>query len=546
MNAALSVHGTLPAATEQQRAEVRRSSRSLMLKKDPCDDPVVGLARYRDVEKGKIMRTPKTSSQYCNFCRKQIRRTRIAKVASYHKPTPTVPEEEESIKKQEEIDIQMVQYDDEPKENGDGADSTSHGSIGTLDLTEHRFEKFQPHQFSAKIKRRQRLVHAFKVGLGILITSQFVIVDALNELFRGFGAWAVITVMIVTLPTPGDTTQKVINRTAGTLIGAGLAVFVGFIASELSEVLYPAGQVFVSAANCSAAISGALLYTRGGPWSYAFFLGTVTFVFLSIQVLDGGMSEAIFRGAMIALGGMIAFLISWMPPRVRASDVARAYLADAMLDTSVCAELVVHNFLTGKPLNSINGIYSGDVDDTFHQLSKTIQISRVSLEEAIAAAKYEAAGKQGKIFKTSGLAVRLALRTLLSADMMLRHEFCSLDKSKENEERLGMALTNVVSSIRSAFAQKVLDLNCSLPPGFDAFSELDLPVALSELKCALLEYVRLGCERIQTDDVVNGFACHVSFARLIYDSGRFIVDAAPNMVPSETRRKNVTSMALGI
>jgi hypothetical protein len=329
------------------------------------------------------------------------------------------------------------------------------------------------------------------------------------------------------------------------LIGAGLAVLVGFSGSKLSEVLYPAGQVFVSVANSGTAIAGTLLSTRGDSWSYAYLLGTVTFVFLSIQVLDGGMSEAIFRGAMIVLGGTIALLISWMPPRVRAADVARAYLADAMLDTSICAELVVHNFLTNKPLNPIYGIYSGDLDDTFHRLSKTIQISRVSLEAAIAASKYEAAEKQGKAFKTSGLAVRLALRTLLSADMMLRHEFLPLDDSKEEEERLGMALTNVVASIRSAFAEKVVDLNCTLPPNFDASSELQLPVALSELKCALLDYVRLGSERIQTGDVVNGFACHVSFARLIYDSGRFIIDTASYMIPSEPRRTYVTSMAIG-
>lgn len=428
--------------------------------------------------------------------------------------------------------------------------NSKHGSSDysrdTLGETEHEFENFEPHQFSKKIIQRQRLLHALKVGLGVLITSQFVLVEILNEAFQGYGAWAVITVTIVTLATPGETTQKVINRTVGTLIGAGLALIIGFTGSMLSDVLPPMGKVFVSAMNCTIAAVGTLFYTRGGTWSYAFLLGTITFVFLSVQVLDGGSSEAIFRAAMIALGGIVGFLISWMPPRVEAADVARAYLADALLDTSVCAELVVHNFLTGMKLNAIHDISSTETDDTFHKLSKTIQVSRVPLEAAISAAAYEAAGKQGKLFHTSGLTVRLALRTLLSADMLLRQDFHPLDQSKEEEERLAIALTNVASSIRSAFAKKVLDLNCTLPPAFDATSELQLTIALNELNCALHQYLQYGTQVADTTNVINGFACHVSFARLIYDSGRFIVNTAPNMISHETQKTSAFSMELGI
>ena len=35
---------------------------------------------------------------------------------------------------------------------------------------------------------------------------------------------------------------------------------------------------------------------------------------------------------------------------------------------------------------------------------------------------------------------------------------------------------------------------------------------------------------------MGGFACHVSIARLVYDSGRFVLDVSPSMIPNEKRK----------
>ena len=436
------------------------------------------------------------------------------------------------------------------KENPDeelGLDCRSESTTSTSDRTDHRFENFQPHQYSKKIKQKLRRIHALKVGVGVLLASQFALIPALDAIFQGTGVWAVITVVFVILQTPGDTTQKILNRTVGTLIAAVLGLAVGIIGSKLSEVLYPAGHLFVAATNFAGAYAGTLLYTEGGTWSYAFLLGTVTYVFISLSVLERGSSVAIFRAIMITLGGAIGFLVAWFPPNVRASDVARAYLADALLDTSVCAELVVHYFLTGRVLTPIHEIHVGENDDdTSHRLSKMIVFSRVPLEAAISAAKYEGTGQRTESFKSSGLAVRLALRTILSADVLLRQEYRALDQSNEDEEKLAMALTNVVASIRCELSRKVIDLNCVLPLDFDATSALSLPSALGELRCALHEYVRKGVERTESSNVMNGFACHVSFARLVYDSGRFVLDVSPSMIPHEKGRASVASKELVI
>lgn len=422
-------------------------------------------------------------------------------------------------------------------------------SVTTLDATYHPLDDSQPHQYSMKIKRRQRILHALKVGLGVLLASQLVLIEAIDDAFGGNGVWAVITVVVVTLQTPGETTQKIINRTTGTVIGAALALMVGTLAGKLSQVLYPAGHIMLTAANFVGAATGAFLATRGGTWSYAFLLGTITYVFITLSVFVDGVSVAFSRAFMIAVGGIIGFLVSWLPPHVRASDVARAYLADALLDAAGCAELAVHNFLTGRPLNPIHEIYSGEDDDSFHKLSKMIQVSRVPLEAAISASSYEAAGQLGKTFRTSGLAVRLALRTLLSADALLRQEYDPLDQSNCGcDERLAIALTNVASCIRVELAKKVLDLHCSLPEGFDQCAEISLPVALVELQSCLQAYVQESStlEGDINENVMSKFACHVSFVRLIYDTGRYIVDVSSTVVPPEAQGSFMFSMELAI
>ena len=35
---------------------------------------------------------------------------------------------------------------------------------------------------------------------------------------------------------------------------------------------------------------------------------------------------------------------------------------------------------------------------------------------------------------------------------------------------------------------------------------------------------------------MGGFACHVSIARLVYDSGCFVLDVSPSMLPNEKRK----------
>ena len=411
---------------------------------------------------------------------------------------------------------------------GDGNDYSSDTCLSALgDRSDHIFHDFQPHQYTAKVLQRQRIIHGFKVASAVLLASQFVLIDSLNALLEETGIWAVITVVIVTLPTPGDTLHKILNRTAGTLVAAVLALLVGMLGRVMSDSIPPAGQVFIAATNFLGAFLGTWLSSQVGTWYYAFLLGTITYVFITLSVLQEGSSVAILRVLMIILGGVIGISVAWLPPSVQASDVARAYLADALIDTAVCAELVVHNFLTGRVLIPIYRIHKGGQDDTFHKLSMKIIVSRTLLEDAIAASLFEGARKHGKHVQSSGLAVRLALRPIMSADVLLRQPFRALDQSNDDEARLASALTNVVESIRAEFGKKVLDLDFELPVGFITDSQLSLPAALSELTSALHHYVQNGAQWTAASNILDGFASHVSFSRLVYDSGRFVLQVTP-------------------
>ena len=55
---------------------------------------------------------------------------------------------------------------------------SSDASSSTLDCNYHIFRNFQPHQYTAKVLQRQRLLHGFKVACAVLLASQFVLIDS--------------------------------------------------------------------------------------------------------------------------------------------------------------------------------------------------------------------------------------------------------------------------------------------------------------------------------------------------------------------------------
>ena len=443
---------------------------------------------------------------------------------------------------------------------------------------------------------KQRRIHALKVGIGVLLALQFVLLQPLDTYFQHTGAWAVITVAVVVLQTPGETTNKMLNRTIGTIIAAIVAIFCGIIGSH--EILsYPFGHVFIATINFVVAIVGTYLSDRGGTWSYAYLLGMITFVFLSSSILvEDDIWIGIYRAIMIAIGGCIGLFVSWIPllptslgmKNITATDLAKAYLADALLDTSIAAQVVVDNFVgTGKQesLNPIHEIVDEEQDDEFHKFSKAIQVSRVPLEAALHASVFEGTSKSDVTsMRTSGLAIRLTLRCLLAADIILRQHLLQnkkrqkddfsngmrLDPSIKEEAQLGLALKGVVSAIRDTMlSHQMIDLNVTIRGGEEGSdddesndydeeshprkSNVTLSDSLRVLNSCLNEYIHMRA--LSSTDIDGGgdddddtrynkmqrFACHVGFARNIYDAGVHFQEVLPHLIATDVGSVHVSS-----
>ncbi|CAB9526919.1 expressed unknown protein [Seminavis robusta] len=400
----------------------------------------------------------------------------------------------------------------------------------------------KPNRYSSNLIARQQRIHAFKVGLGVLISLQFVLIEPVDTYFQQTGVWAVITTAIVILPTPGETNQKMINRTIGTVVAAALSILLGIACSELSNVLYPLGHILNAMVNFAVCVAGTYMADKGGTWSYAYLLGFITFVFLSASILvDDDVWVGVFRAVMIGIGGIIGLLVSWLPPTLSATALAKAYLADAILDTSLAAEAVMETFFKGRKLIPIHLITEPEDDDAFHILSVAVQVSRVPLEAALQASAFEGTrDSQVKSMRLSGLAVRLTLRSLLAADVLLRQDYQPLDPSVPAEAQLTLSLKEVVSSIHATMlSHEMVDFN-ALTVSVDkeqscSVSDMPLSEALIQLETSLAEYALVRTENRCNGEcqTMQSFACHVAFARNIHDAGSHFLQVLPHLLAGD-------------
>lgn len=361
--------------------------------------------------------------------------------------------------------------------------------------------------------------------------------EPVDEFFQHTGVWAVITTVVVILPTPGETTKKMVNRVLGTTAACIFAVLTGLACYELSVIAYPLGHILTVFINFGVALLGTHMADHGGIWAYAYFLGTLTFVFLSPSILvEDDVWIGIYRVVMIAIGGCIGLFVAWLPPKISATRLAEAYLADVLLDTSLAAEILVDNFLEGHQLNPIHTMSTPEDDDAFHELAKAIQFSRIPLEAALTASPFEGT-KKTKVasMEASGLAMRLTLHSMMAADVLLRQEYTPLNRGITEEANLGLALKGVVSSIRSTLQNhKMIDLNFTLhsddKENFGA-GDVSLSQSLQALERCLAEYIHQSSCRVEEEvKTMRQFACHVGFARNMFDAGSHVRTILPQLI----------------
>lgn len=392
-------------------------------------------------------------------------------------------------------------------------------------------ENYEPNQNIQQLTSRILWIHAFKVGVSVLIASLTVLISAWDVALQKTGTWAVITVCIVLLPTPGDTTNKIVNRCLGTGVGALLAIGVGVLGRDLEGRAAPIGRVIVGASSVFVAIWGTWLYTKSERYTYAYSLGTWTYCFLVLSTMTESATLSLFRIAMIALGGAIGFIVSWLPPNHRSHEVAKAYLVDSILDMSTCVEALIQYYVSGVVLTPVEEIYLGKFDDVVHRCSKAIQLNRPKLEAAISSAQWETPSTSCQGYKSCGRSIRYTLRSMLAADLIIRRNYVPLNSAIASDVRLSLALSEIARAISSELGKTLMVLKWEVPTRISIDDDPNALVnAIINLRTVLKMYMAEECSNIIDK------ADHIAFAQLMYDAGLMALNIIPNLSSTDHSR----------
>ena len=171
-------------------------------------------------------------------------------------------------------------------------------------------------------KRRWRRVHAAKTAGAVAAASSLTLVDSIFEM-TDTGPWAVITVVILMQQTLGATTQKAVNRCAGTVLAAAAAMLTGLCCHSLPESL---AVPFLVCCVLLGTYALTLLGSTPGwaKWQYAITMSCLTYVFLALLAYRERVLASAYRILMVVAGALIACVASLAPPRLRAWKQLRA------------------------------------------------------------------------------------------------------------------------------------------------------------------------------------------------------------------------------
>ena len=375
------------------------------------------------------------------------------------------------------------------------------------------------------VKQRIRRIQTAKAMIGGIVASLTVLIPKLDELLDGTGNWAVITVLIVLLDTPGATVSKATNRVLGTVVAALVAAAVGTGGERLERVASPSGSILIGATL--AVVVGLTTWLQTEPawkdWSYALLLSGVTYSFLVLETLNGEISTAAFRAGVIAGAALGGVILSLIPPHILAADMARSVLADALTDSASTIREVIDAFLCDKELHPRETIYANmEKDDVLRQAKLSVLQSREILKAAEGAAAWEACwASKSRIrgLARCGRSARAVVYTAAGLDELLRHSARAppLRADVAAEAQLAEALAQAAQALTQEHASAVRAL------GFTAHSPA-APITLTSASAALqvatdhLIRSRTTNSSAMLQEDARRFALHVTFARLLHQA----------------------------
>lgn len=181
-----------------------------------------------------------------------------------------------------------------------------------------------------------------------------------------YAVWAVVSAIVAMQLNVAESLQVGLVRIGGTIIGAGLGVFLLVVTPDTLPTIIAA--VFGTAVLCG-------YLTRYSNMWPATAIATVVVLMAGSQQLNAGGGDAITFGLMrvveIGIGVGSAFLVSLVLWPVRLVDTLRADLGLQFLEGARMLDVLLTSFLSGEtqPYTLLAGI-EGKIWDNHERLSK--------------------------------------------------------------------------------------------------------------------------------------------------------------------------------
>ncbi len=243
----------------------------------------------------------------------------------------------------------------------------------------------------ARRYRHARLIHALRVGLGLLTS-----IALTTGIHLPHGEWASITLLVVIggLQHHGNIRKKAAERALGTLIGAGAGLAIILQQSYFQAPLLSYALIVVACAICA--------YHAIGKGGYIALLSAIT-IFIVAGHGENAIADGLWRTADVLIGIAIALLFSFALPlhatyswRYKLAEALRscarmhtAIATDASLDKAVLQKAMILQGGLLVQLRSLMPSVAKETGVSMEQLEAIQHSMRVSISllEVLAATR---------------------------------------------------------------------------------------------------------------------------------------------------------------
>lgn len=231
-----------------------------------------------------------------------------------------------------------------------------------------------------------KAIHAFKMGLALVLAFLLVLLEAPYEALGSHAIWAIMTVIVVFEFSIGATLSKGLNRGAGTVSAGLLAIVIGLFSRLCGSVGRPIVIGF-----CVFVIGGVVTFTKLRPalksYEYGFRTFLLTFSLILVAEYRGGnpLNTAVNRFIVILIGACIGIAVNLFVLPIWSGDELHDFIAKNFDSVADSLEVCVREYLQGTVLERVpSKIFMGlAADDPVYKGYRSALVS-ANKEETLA------------------------------------------------------------------------------------------------------------------------------------------------------------------